>query len=59
MFSHGKQTLEEKYEWSRKGKKYKTKYFCALKELFGEIKNDTDCHEEAKERCTTRKLRTD
>lgn len=29
--------------WQRKGKKYKTKYFAALKQLFGEIENDKDC----------------
>lgn len=27
--------LNEKYEWQRKGKKYRTKYLAALEQLFG------------------------
>lgn len=34
--------VEKQYEWSKKGKKYKTKYFDALGQLFGEIKNGTE-----------------
>jgi len=38
-----KSTQEKDQEWQRRGKKYKTKYFTALKDLFGETKNDKDC----------------
>lgn len=34
--------LEEKYEWSRKGKTYKTKYFKALGELLGGMDADRE-----------------
>ncbi len=41
-------TQEEKdAQWVRRGKKYKTKYFGALKELFKEVTNDKDCQVEA------------
>jgi hypothetical protein len=38
--------LDKKYTFSRKSKKYKTKYFDALKQLFGEIEHDKDCQVE-------------
>lgn len=28
--------LDERYAWQRKGKKYRTKYFTALGQLFGD-----------------------
>ncbi|MFI5405447.1 MAG: hypothetical protein ACHQ1D_02920 [Nitrososphaerales archaeon] len=34
--------IEEKYAWSKKGKKYKTKYFAALGQLFGD-RHDKEC----------------
>lgn len=44
---HGRdlaKTQQEKdTDWQRKGKKYKTKYFIALKDLFNEVTHDTDC----------------
>jgi hypothetical protein len=44
-----KQSLKEAeadYQFQKKGKKFKTKYFSALKQLFGEANNDTDCQTE-------------
>jgi hypothetical protein len=35
--------LEKDYAFQKKGKRYKTKYFGALKQLFGEIEHDKDC----------------
>jgi hypothetical protein len=32
--------MQEQYEWSKKGKSYKTKYFGALKLLLGKAEND-------------------
>ena len=38
------QTQEERdAQWVRRGKKYKTKYLTALKDLFKEVEHDTDC----------------
>lgn len=34
--------LEKKYEWCKKGKTYRTKYFGALKELYGEAVHGKD-----------------
>lgn len=34
--------LEKKQDWAKKGKKYKTKYFDRLKQLFGEIEHDKE-----------------
>ena len=31
-------------EFSRKSKTYRTKYFDALRQLFGEIEHDKECH---------------
>jgi hypothetical protein len=39
--------LEAQYAWQRKGKKYKTKYFAALGQLFGDKCHDKDCQAEA------------
>ncbi len=39
-----KHEVEKQYEWSKKGKKYKTKYFGALKDLYGSVQNDKDSH---------------
>lgn len=39
--------IEARYAWSRKGKKYKTKYFEALGQLFGDKRHDKDCQAEA------------
>jgi hypothetical protein len=33
-------------DFVRKGKKYKTKYFDALGQLFGELEHDKDCQSE-------------
>jgi len=38
-----KSQLEKDYQWQKKGKKYKTKYFSALGELFGREPHDKDC----------------
>lgn len=38
--------LEKQYEWSKKGKKYRTKYFGALKSLYGAVKDDKECQGE-------------
>lgn len=47
--------IEKQYEWSRKGKKYKTKYFEALGQLFGNpIKDNPEAIEERKEIKATR-----
>lgn len=35
--------VQSQYEWSRKGKSYKTKYFKALKELMGAATHDKEC----------------
>lgn len=35
--------LERDYAFQRKGKKYKTRYFDSLRQLFGEIEHDKDC----------------
>jgi hypothetical protein len=40
--------VQKQYEWSRKGKKYKTRYFSALRDLFGAINDDRDCKTETK-----------
>lgn len=50
-----KTDLEKNYAFQRKGKKYKTKYFSALKQLFGAIQND----KENQEQNSTRIARTD
>jgi hypothetical protein len=47
--------IEEKYAFSRKGKKYRTKYFAALGQLFGES-HDKDCQAEES---INRRSRTD
>lgn len=39
---HWKSEVEQQYEWSKKGKAYKTKYFGALKELYGAAQHDKD-----------------
>jgi hypothetical protein len=38
--------VEKQYEWSKKGKKYRTKYLDELKNLYGAVKNDTESCEE-------------
>jgi hypothetical protein len=38
--------LEAQYAWQRKGKKYKTKYFAALGQLFGDESHDKECQVE-------------
>lgn len=43
---HWKTEVEKQYEWQRKGKKYKTKYFGALKELYGRAAHDKECQVE-------------
>ena len=35
--------IEAQYAWQRKGKKYKTKYFAALGQLFGDNSHDKEC----------------
>lgn len=35
--------LEAQYAWTRKGKKYKAKYFAALGQLFGDSSHDKEC----------------
>jgi hypothetical protein len=37
--------VEKKVEWSQRSKKYKTKYFDALKQLYGAATNDKDAIE--------------
>ena len=45
---HWQRKLEKDYAWQRKGKKFKTKYFEALKSLYGGTSHDKDCqHEES------------
>lgn len=39
--------VQEQYEWSKKGKSYKTKYFKALKELMGAAAHDKDCQSQS------------
>lgn len=46
---------EKDAQWVRKGKKFKTKYFTALKDLFGEIKKDADYIFEPENCCPNRK----
>lgn len=43
MYSKNTFNVQKQYEWSRKGKTYKTKYFSALSQLFGAIEHDKDC----------------
>lgn len=38
--------LEKQYAWVKKGKKYKTKYFAALGQLFGSVKDDEKSKEQ-------------
>lgn len=39
--------------WQRKGKKFRTKYFAALKDLYGSIEHDKDCQIKDSESCDT------
>lgn len=53
-------TQEEKdAQWVRRGKKYKTKYFTALKDLFKEVENNTNYGFEQENCCPSRRDRSD
>jgi hypothetical protein len=41
--------LDEKYEWSKKGKRYRMKYLSKFGQLFGETENDKDRQAQEKE----------
>lgn len=42
--------IEKQYEWNKKSKKYKTKYFNELGRLYREATNDTEGQERAQGR---------
>lgn len=48
--------IEKQYEWSKKGKKYRTRYLDELKKLYNEVKHDKDCQQRSD---TNRAARTD
>lgn len=39
--------LKKQYEWSKKGKRYRTKYLDTLGQLFGELENDKERQSES------------